>query len=290
MTPIVLLMLTASDPAASVLEPFRAAWNSNRVDAALAQVSDNATFTWVVDPAKAVPDVAFTGHEAITAFLESHALGFVLDKVEWKVEGDRATSSARIRSDWFRRLGVEEAGATIDARLGRDGKISALTLALTPESSKRIVAATPEANKAVIRRFYEQLNRKNMGVVDELVSSDFQQHASLPGGPGRQGLKDWFAQLRAAFPDFHFTLDDVVAEGDRVAIRMTGRYTHRGEFLGVAPTGKPIVLLKMDFMRMVNGKIAEHWDAADRLGMLQQLGVVPKLPQWQASPGYDGFR
>lgn len=286
---LVLLLLTAEP---SSVEAFEAAWTKHDLDAALKQVGDNATVTWVVDPStpKKMPDVSFTGHEEIRSFLESDLPGFRIEGTAWKVEGDRAHTAAKLKSEGLKKLGAEVADASFDVLLGRDGKISALTLALSPESAAKIVPAIPEANKAVLRRFYEQLNRKNMGVIDELVSTQFIQHASLPGGPGRQGLKDWFAQLRAAFPDFHFTLDDMMAEGDRVAIRMTGRYTHKGEFLGVAPTGKPVVLMKMDFMRLVNGKIVEHWDAADRLGLLQQLGVVPKLPQWQASPGYEGFR
>ena len=301
MRPFLLLCLATTafaqaEPPRSVgtVKSFEAAWNKHALDDALKVVSDNATFTWVVDPtpapAKVMPDVSFVGHEEIRAFLETDLPGFRIEVTEWKVDGDRLVGSAKLRSEGLKRLGADPADATLDVLIGNYAKISQITLALSKESAARVVAEIPKVNKAVIRKFYEQLNRKNFGVIDELVSAQFVQHASLPTGPGRAGLKDFFGQLRSAFPDFNFTLEELIAEGDKVAIRMTGRYTHKGEFMGVAPTGKAVVLLKMDMMRFVNGKIVEHWDAADRLGLLQQLGVVPKLPMWQASPGYEGFR
>jgi steroid delta-isomerase-like uncharacterized protein len=284
----------ASSPALTTARAFEAAWNKHAMEEVLKQVSDNATFTWVVDPTpapgKVMPDVSFSGHEEIRAFLESDLPGFHLEAADWKAEADRVTGTPKLRSEGFKRLGADAVDANLDLIVGNDGKISSLTLALTKESSAKVIPEIPKVNKAVIRRFYEQLNRKNMGVIDELVSGGFIQHASIPTGAGRSGLKTFFGQLRSAFPDFNFTIDDMIAEGDRVAIRMTCRYTHKGTFMGVAPTGKAVVLMKMDVMRFVNGKIVEHWDAADRLGLLQQLGVVPKLPMWEASPGYEGFR
>ena len=113
----------------------------------------------------------------------------------------------------------------------------------------------------------------------------------MPIGPGLAGLKDFYAAYRKAFPDFHFTLDDVLAEGDKVFVRMTIRATHRGEFMGVKPTGKAVTFSKMDIFRIFNGKILEHWDQADRLSLLQQIGVVPRLPRWERASGLEsGFR
>jgi predicted ester cyclase len=302
MTPhslLVALALTAApaqpeSKAQAAAQALEEKWNRHELDATVALFSDSATVTWVVDPAsgpaKVMPDLAFSGHEDIRAFLETDLAGFHLEPGPKSAEVDHTSWTATMRSEGLRKLGADSVEANCDLLVGADGRIAAFTLALTPQSAQKIVPAIPALNKAVLRRFYEQLNRKNLAVIDELVTSNFVQHASLPLGPGRPGLKEFFVQLRTAFPDFHFDLDDLIAEGDRVAIRMTARYTHKGEFMGVAPTGKAVTLLKMDFMRLVNGKIIEHWDAADRLGLLQQLGVVPRLPTWQASPGYEGFR
>ncbi len=71
---------------------------------------------------------------------------------------------------------------------------------------------------------------------------------------------------------------------------MTARYTHKGEFQGIAPTNKAVTVSKFDFFRFAGGKCIAHWDSVDRLGLLQQLGVVPQVPRWSATPGYEGFR
>jgi predicted ester cyclase len=186
-------------------------------------------------------------------------------------------------------MGLDEVELDLDA-LVQGGKLTSLTLSATEASSRRLVAAIPLDAKAAVRRFIEQVNRKNMAVLDETTSHGFVQHSIMPVGPGRQGLKDFYKSFRGAFPDFQFTIDDMIAEGDQVAVRMTCRYTHKGEFMGIAPTGKAVVVTKMDIFRVVNGKVVEHWDAVDRLGLLQQLGVVPKIPQWTASPTSEGFR
>jgi predicted ester cyclase len=81
--------------------------------------------------------------------------------------------------------------------------------------------------------------------------------------------------IRAAFPDIHETIEDMLAEGDRVVTRSTWRGTHQGAFLGIAPTGKQVSVTGIDISRVASGKFVEHWQAADNLGLLQQLGVIP---------------
>ena len=159
-----------------------------------------------------------------------------------------------------------------------------------PEDGAKALAALPEQNKNRVRKYIDEVNKKNFAVVDEVLLPTFVQHSVVAVSPGREGLVQLYRELQFAFPDFNFAIDDMLAEGDRVAVRMTCRYTHKGEFLGVAPTGKAVVLLKMDIFRFVNGRCVEHWDSADRLGLLQQLGMVPKLPRWDSMPGYEGFR
>jgi len=264
------------------------------MDGAVAAFSDGASLTYVVDPAppgqpKAVRDATYDGKEEIHSFLADNLAGFKAELSEPKVEQDRITARAKLRSEAWRRMGLEEVDFTLDA-LVQGGKLSTLTLTAAEPSSRRLVAAIPQDAKATVRRFIEQVNRKNMAVLDDTVSRSFAQHSVMPVGPGLQGLKDFYKSFRSAFPDFQFTIDDMIAEGDQVAVRMTCRYTHKGEFMGIAPTGKPVVVMKMDVFRVVNGKVVEHWDAVDRLGLLQQLGVVPKIPQWTTSPTTEGFR
>ena len=178
----------------------------------------------------------------------------------------------------------------VEVAFASDGKVASLKLSLSPEDGAKAVAAQPEQNKNRVRKYIDEVNKKNFAVVDEVLLPSFVQHSVVAVSPGREGLAQLYRELQAAFPDFNFAIDDLIAEGDRVAARLTGRYTHRGEYLGVAPTGKAVVLLKMDIFRFVNGRCVEHWDSADRLGLLQQLGMVPKIPRWDSLPGYEGFR
>lgn len=135
-----------------------------------------------------------------------------------------------------------------------------------------------EQNKTLVCRAVEEVwNQGNYAVVDELVASDLVVHASTPAGEihGPEGVKQFYASLREAFPDIHFTIEDQIAEGDRVVTRWTARATHTGEFQGIPPTGKQGRLTGIDIDRIANGKVVECWPNADELGLLQQLGVIP---------------
>jgi steroid delta-isomerase-like uncharacterized protein len=143
-----------------------------------------------------------------------------------------------------------------------------------------------EQNKMLVRRGIEELwNRGNFAVLDELVASDFVVHASTPAAEihGREGAKQFLSMLHAAFPDIHFTIEDQIAEGDRVVTRWTARATHRGEFQGiiqrVPATGKQVRLTGINIDRIANGKTVECWGYRDELGLLQQLGVLPAPEQ-----------
>jgi|SRR6185437_9347309 len=135
-----------------------------------------------------------------------------------------------------------------------------------------------ETNKALVRRLQEEVfNKRNLAVADELLSSESLNHDD-PHGVGRVGaeaLKGTVQMLTAAFPDFRMTIEDMVAEGDKVVIRVTVSGTHQGAFMGMAPTGKRFTQQQMHLIRVVDGKVTEHWDVRDDLGMLQQLGVIP---------------
>jgi steroid delta-isomerase-like uncharacterized protein len=133
-----------------------------------------------------------------------------------------------------------------------------------------------EQNKIVVRRTLEEVYTKgNLNLIDELVISDFVAHSSTRDIYGPDGMKQFAAALREAFPDLQMTIEDQVAEGDRVVTRWTARGTHTGSFQGIPPTGKQGTMTGIDIDRVVDGKTVECWSNTDDLGLLQQLGVVP---------------
>ena len=134
-----------------------------------------------------------------------------------------------------------------------------------------------EENKAIIRRFIEEvLDKRNLDVTDKYVASDFVDHGAPPGTPpGPEGFKQMMGEFFKAFPDFQYTSHDLIAEGDKVVSRGTFSGTHRGEFMGIAATGKRAEISEIHIARMSGGKLVEHWEASDQLGMMQQLGVIP---------------
>ncbi len=134
-----------------------------------------------------------------------------------------------------------------------------------------------EENKAAERRFYEEVwNKHHPATVDELVAPDVDEHNPLPGqGPGLEGFKQTVEMALSAFPDVQITLEDLIAEGDKVVARWTGRGTHRGEFMGTPATNKQVTLAGIDIYRYAGGKRVETWRQLDYLGLMQQLGRVP---------------
>ncbi len=133
-----------------------------------------------------------------------------------------------------------------------------------------------EENKSLVRRYVEQiLNRGNMAVADELLASDYKRYISPTAVPLTADIqKQRLAGIRTAFPDWHLTVEDMIAEGDRVAFRATIRGTHKGVFQNIAPTGTQVTVTALDIVRIENGKFIEHWGGPDLLNLLQQLGAV----------------
>lgn len=135
-----------------------------------------------------------------------------------------------------------------------------------------------EANKVNNRRFYEEVwNGGNLAVIDELVASNavFRDPATTLHGP--EGFKQYVTMYRTAFPDTHFTIEDEIAEGEKVVTRWTARGTHKGELQGIPPTGKQVAVTGIVINQLSNGKVVEGWSNFDALGMLQQLGVIPAM-------------
>ena len=133
-----------------------------------------------------------------------------------------------------------------------------------------------EENKAITRRIFEVFNTGNLALADEVIAADSVDHQAPPGvEPGLAGFKQVVTMFRAAFPDIQMTIEEIMAEGDKVVTRSTMRGTHQGEFMGIPPTGKQFTATAIDIVRFTGGKAVEHWGNSDDLGMLQQLGVIP---------------
>ena len=134
-----------------------------------------------------------------------------------------------------------------------------------------------EENKAIVLRHYEELNKGNVDIVDELYAPDFVGYITGLPEPvrGRQAQKSLVAAFFTAFPNLHETAEELIAEGDKVVIRESYRGTHKGDFLGIPPTGKQVAFTSIDIYRIADGKIVEVWSQIDLLSVLQQLGVVP---------------
>ena len=135
-----------------------------------------------------------------------------------------------------------------------------------------------EENKAIVRRFYEEVaNQGNLSVMDELVATDFIDHnpPSPEIAPGREGARQVFAMFRSAFPDMNLAVESQIAEGDKVVYRLTFQGTHKGEMMGIPPTGKTVSIGVIDVLRLEGGQLVERWGESDDMGMMQQLGVVP---------------
>ena len=136
-----------------------------------------------------------------------------------------------------------------------------------------------EDNKVTNRRFYEEvINQKHLAVVDDIAGANYVNHSFPPGlPPGREGLKAFVGAFHAAFPDGHLSIDQMIAEGETVATRLTFRGTHTGDFLGIAPTGKQVAVPALDMARYADGKLVEHWGGPDQMSLMQQLGVIPSM-------------
>ena len=132
---------------------------------------------------------------------------------------------------------------------------------------------TPEANKALIRRHFAEIwNQRRLDIADELVDEAYLSHFPVPGQPpGIAGFTYAVQMLHQSFPDLVITVEDLIAEGDKVAARLTARGTHRGAFRGIAPTGRAVTWAGIRIFRIANGKIAEHWANWDDLSLLRQL-------------------
>ncbi|MDH5689938.1 MAG: ester cyclase [Candidatus Bathyarchaeota archaeon] len=133
-----------------------------------------------------------------------------------------------------------------------------------------------EENKAIVRRFIEAYNNRNLDVFDDLLAPDYFDHTSKVGP---EGLKQLMNMAFKAFPDFHETIEDIIAEGEKVWVRITFTGTHTGEWMGIPPTGKKVTTEMVDIFRIIDGKLVEYRDVNNNLDFLKKLGIIEYTEQ-----------
>jgi steroid delta-isomerase-like uncharacterized protein len=137
-----------------------------------------------------------------------------------------------------------------------------------------------EDNKNIVRRFFEEGPSKgDLTAADDLLAPNFALHTPLPSAPGIRGMNDVITACRDAFEHLNVTVEDLMAEDDKVAARFTARGIHKGSFNGLQPTGKSITMTGIEIFRIENGKIAELWGEANLFGLMQQLGITTSSGQ-----------
>jgi C-1 hydroxylase len=129
-----------------------------------------------------------------------------------------------------------------------------------------------EENKDLVRKTIEAINTHDLSSIENMVALDFVDHTRQMHG--LEGLKQFLSMIFKSFPDFHLTIEDIIAEGDKVWIRSTITATHTGEFSGLAPTGKKFTESSVWIYRIVNGKVVEGWDVQDELDFYKKIGAI----------------
>ena len=138
-----------------------------------------------------------------------------------------------------------------------------------------------EENKVLMRRFYEEVfNKRDLAAIDDFMAPDFVNHSAAQlgmAGGDLEHVTQFVSMVMQVFPDLHYTVEDLVAEGDKIAARLTISGTQQGAFMGIPPTGKYATISDIEIFRIADGKAVECWVQVDFLGLLQQLGVVPAM-------------
>ncbi|MCU0630483.1 MAG: ester cyclase [Methanoregulaceae archaeon] len=136
---------------------------------------------------------------------------------------------------------------------------------------------TERENIAVVRKFFEVGPSKgDLAAADAILAPEFSLHTPLPTpGPGIEAMNNVIITCRAAFHELHVTIEDIMVDGDKVTARFTARGIHKGEFMGLPPTGKAISMTGIEIFRVKEGKIAELWGEVNLMGLMQQLGILP---------------
>jgi steroid delta-isomerase-like uncharacterized protein len=131
--------------------------------------------------------------------------------------------------------------------------------------------------KATARRFFQEVfNEGRVELIPEVTTENFVEHETIPGGPeGREAVTWFVSSFRGAVPDLRAEVEDLIAEGDRLAVRSTWSGTHQGDLFGMPATGKRFTMNVIDIVRFEGDRVAEHWGVSDVAGMMQQVGLAP---------------
>jgi steroid delta-isomerase-like uncharacterized protein len=153
------------------------------------------------------------------------------------------------------------------------------------------MGSAEEQNKQLVRQYFEAYDQQDTERIGQLVSSNnYSFHLSGMPSMDWNGTKQFYAAAWSAFPDLHHDILDLVTEGDKVAVRYNIIGTHKGELQGIPPTGKEVSFSAMDFITLIDGKVAEEWEIADTMGLMQQIGAIPTPPSSAASDGSSTAR
>jgi steroid delta-isomerase-like uncharacterized protein len=132
-----------------------------------------------------------------------------------------------------------------------------------------------KGNKSILHLIFNELNKGNVNIVDELFTEDFVDRYPVPGEtPDREGFKQFLAGLHKSFPDWRWNLEDIFSERDKVAYRFTMQGTDKGGYIGLPPTGREIRFAGIAILRFANSKVVERWTIGDSMTLLHQLGVI----------------
>jgi len=131
-----------------------------------------------------------------------------------------------------------------------------------------------EENKVIIRKMIEAVNKQNLALLDELVAPDFVYHMPVQQIQGLEVMKQGVMEEIQSFPDLHVTIEDIMAEGEKVCVRLRETATHKATFRGLAPTGKKLTYTAITIWRIVEGKVIEGWGVYDQMDFFKQLGVI----------------
>ena len=131
-----------------------------------------------------------------------------------------------------------------------------------------------EENKSIIRKVIDAVNEQNLALLDELIAPDFLYHTPTQQIQGLEAMKQGVMEEIQSFPDLHVTIEDIMAEGDKVCVRLRETATHKAPFRGLAPTGKKLTYTVMTIWRIVGGKVVEAWGVYDQMDFFKQLGII----------------
>ena len=131
-----------------------------------------------------------------------------------------------------------------------------------------------EKNKAIMRRWLEEMSKGNLFVLDEVVAPDYTRHAAATETQGREGYRQLLKTFDAGFSDIQIDISEMITEGDKVAVHYTTRLRHVGEFMGIAPTGRQVKVTSTAIVRFADDKAVESWANLDMFSLMQQLGAA----------------